>query len=422
MDFDMAKDILKNRYIDAGLELVDEHPTELFFKCTGRNTKVFRISQEEISEYLDCEQLRPTLQVLPVECSICSPIYREHLVDVSEYDRRHLYQLRDRVFTFGEPNSERLHAEIGFASSLFVNFFRFNDACFRLSEDRVQRLYLNRERNEDAVEMRDALYRPLTIRVYNIRAADVESALSLSTSIIDACLFELSYLKNLTLTLQEEWPRHQPKERPFQFGEHISGDQLQFTRVVYNPDIVRFYQHGMSAGDPVNQFLSFYHVLEYFFVTVADAQLYEKLSRRINDPKFSTSSTNLDRIIQDTLTHKRETDETEMLKLVLGKYLDTTELIEFIRAYEEYLDERIYTKKRSLFDETVEVVLDSGHVVSNIAKRVKIIRNALVHSSDRYDRKQIFVPTSDAEKMIRREVPLIQYIAEKVIIASARQP
>jgi hypothetical protein len=178
----------------------------------------------------------------------------------------------------------------------------------------------------------------------------------------------------------------------------------------------------MSAGDPVNQFLSFYHVLEYFFVTVADAQLYEKLSRRINDPKFSTSSTNLDRIIQDTLTHKRETDETEMLKLVLGKYLDTTELIEFIRAYEEYLDERIYTKKRSLFDETVEVVLDSGHVVSNIAKRVKIIRNALVHSSDRYDRKQIFVPTSDAEKMIRREVPLIQYIAEKVIIASARQP
>jgi hypothetical protein len=153
--------------------------------------------------------------------------------------------------------------------------------------------------------------------------------------------------------------------------------------------------------------------------SVSDEQLYNKLSRRINDPKFSTSSSNLDRIIQDTLTHKRETDETEMLKLVLNKFVDEGELIAFIKEYETWLDENLYTKKRSMFGENIEVKADSGHVVGNVAKRVKIIRNALVHSSDRYERNQRYIPTTSAENMIRQEVPLMKYLAEKVIIASA---
>src|SRR4030095_12775326 len=139
-----------------------------------------------------------------------------------------------------------------------------------------------------------------------------------------------------------------------------------------------------------------------------------------NDPKFTTTPAHLNRLIQDTLDHKRETDETEMLKLVLSKFVDESELIEFIKAYETYVNDSLFTKKRSIFGEEVEVKLASGHVVGNIAKRIKIIRNALVHSSDRHERKERYIPNASSENMIKRELPLMKFLAERVIIASAK--
>jgi hypothetical protein len=416
MEFDEAKNALKTNYVDAGFELTDEHRTELFFRYPGMGEVPIRVSEDDIKEYAACEALRPALEPLPVECSICGPDYREHMLDFPDAGRRrHLAMARDGVFVFGEPAADALYAEVGQASALFVNHFRFDEAFRQASRDRIHRFYLPNA----SPEMRDMLFRPLTVRVYNLQAPNVETALKHSTPIVDACLFELSYLTGITLVLAEEWPRRHPRRAPFQFGELVRGHELPLPRVNFNPDIVRFYQQGMSTDDPVNQFLSFYRVLEYYFVEVSDEQLYEKLSRRINDPRFTTAPTHLDRIIQDTLTHRRETDEIEMLKLVLSKFVEEADLIEFIKAYEEYLNDHLYTRKRSIFGESIEVKAESGHVIGNLAKRVKVIRNALVHSSDRYERNQRYVPTASAESMISREIPIMKYLAEKVIIGTA---
>jgi hypothetical protein len=391
VNFDEAKDTLRDGYLQVGLELIAEHPTELFFRSGRSGREVdFVICEEEISEFA-----------------------------MAEYDRVPYGFVRDTDFTFGEPNDITPYVEIGQASMLFSDFFRFDEACLQLSMQRIRRPFPRWRDEKEPVEMRSVLHRPLTIRVYNLQASTPDAALERSSPIVDGCLFELSYLKNITLTLEEEWPRRRPRVRPFQFGDTFEGSELPLPQAVFNRDVVRFYQRGMSTVDPVNQFLSFYHVLEYYFLAVSDERLYQKLSRRLNDPKFSATPSNLDRMIQDTLDHKRETDETEMLKLVLSKFVDEAELIEFIKAYEEYLDDRMYSRRRSVFGESVEVRLEAGHVIGNLAKRIKIIRNALVHSSDRYERQQRYVPTSRAEDMIRREIPLMKYLAERVVIASA---
>jgi hypothetical protein len=267
--------------------------------------------------------------------------------------------------------------------------------------------------------MQDLLYRPLTVKIHNIGASSVDAAIRRSTPMIDACLFQLAYFRNQVLRLENEWPGHRPRARPFRFEEPPSAFQLPLPRVSFEPDLVRFYQRGVAADDAVIQFLSFYHVLEYFFVSVSDEQLYDKLGRRIKDPKFSPTPQQLDRIIQDTLEHKRLSDETEMLKRVLRKFVDETDLLDFIEAYEEYLQDNRLTKKRSVFGETIEIRLQPGHVIGNLAKRLKTIRNALVHSSDRHERKQRYVPGSKSEEFVEKEIPLIQYLAERVIIASA---
>jgi len=168
------------------------------------------------------------------------------------------------------------------------------------------------------------------------------------------------------------------------------------------------------------QFLTFYQILEYFFIKVSDELLYQKISCQLNDPKFKTTKTrNLDHLIHIIEEHKRTNNETEMLKNVLKKFIDDSDIIKFIQAYEAYIGKNLYTKKRTLFGEEITQANKTGHIFGNIAKIIKTVRNALVHSSDRYERYERHIPFSESTEIVRNEIPLVKFLAEKVIIASA---
>jgi hypothetical protein len=278
---------------------------------------------------------------------------------------------------------------------------------------------IGRSRERDNRDLGDFLYTPTTIKVIGLRESSAENAARKALELIEGCLFNLAYLKGLSLVLEEELPRRQAIGNRFRYEEMDSGSDLPLPRSRINRDVARFYQRGMAVDDPVNQFLSFYQVLEYFFLAVSDEELYRKLSSVLHDPMFNTKPRQLDKLIQATLSHKRESDETEMLRLVLAKHVDEGELIAFIGAYEEHLSDKWFTKKRKLFGEDNEVRATVGHVIGNVARRIKLIRNALVHSSDRYNRQENFVPTRAAEAEIRKEVLLVKFVAEKVIIGSS---
>lgn len=108
-----------------------------------------------------------------------------------------------------------------------------------------------------------------------------------------------------------------------------------------------------------------------------------------------------------------------MLKNVLNKFVDETELMDFINSYEKHIEDKLYTKKHTRFGEEIEVKLEKGHVIGNVAKIIKTIRNALVHSSDTYERNLRHVPFSKSTEIVKREIPLVKFLAERVIIASA---
>lgn len=404
MDFDEAKKIFKDHYSKAGFKLVDERPNELFFKYSG---VTLRISEDDIMDYADSEDFRSTLETCPVECSMCSPTYREQMV----YPLNTRFSFPMNEFVFGDSSGDDLYVEIGLATMQFVNYFRFDKTILQLCQEKIGIV--------PSLDIQH-LYRPPTIRVYNINEPSVEKALKRSNDIISSCLFRLSYLKNIPLGLAEEWSTSQLKDEKFSYDEPVSGQRFQLPSTNFNSEIIQFYQLGMSSDIPVLQFLAFYQVLEYFFVIVSDEKLYNRLSQRLNDPKFNyTSHKHLDHIIQDVHDHKY-IDETEMLKNVLKKFVDETELMEFIEAYEKHLGRNLYTKRRDVFGENVQVSLSRGHVLGNIATTIKAIRNALVHSSDRYERSPRHIPFSESTKIVKLEIPLIKFLAEKVIIASAK--
>ena len=280
-------------------------------------------------------------------------------------------------------------------------------------------MHRNPNTTEDYININDLQRRPITIKVINFNAPDIETAVQKSDAIIESCLFQLSYMKHITGLPAEEWPMKRETAQPFYFEEPVRDNKMDFPRIICNSDVLRFYQRGMSTDDPVLRFLSFYQVLEYYFLEVSDELLYDKLARRLKDPKFTISTKDLDGIIVEVTKHKGETDETEMLKVVLNKYLDDEILINFIEAYESHFSEKIYTKKQNIFGTDLEVKLQSGHISGNLAKRIKTVRNALVHASDRYERSERYIPNRENEAIVKREVPLLKFLAEKVMIASS---
>lgn len=417
MTLEEVKEKFKQAYTREWLEVVDEHEDEIFFNSSsGFMTKA---SSEDIRSYLDFEARRSTYIHKPFETCLSSKDHYEQIISSGNRYDPLLNIRRGEKITFGNPENDPVYVEISEASSDYKNYLRFNEYFIMRTLERL-RMNGRHRRDVQTRDIGDYLYAPLTIKVIGLSETSPERLAEKSLEIIEGCLFNVSYLKGIALVLEEELPHRQVVGNDFKYEDHDFGTELPLPRSSVNRDVARFYQRGMVVEDAINQFLSYYQVLEYFFLSVSDEELYRKLTTIYNDPGFKSAPKYLDKVIQSTLNHKRESDETEMLRLVVSKHVPEEDIMQFISAYEEHLNEKLFTKKRKMFGEFTEVRLTAGHVIGNVSKRVKLIRNALVHSSDRYNRNENFVPTRQAELEIRKEVPLVKFLAEKVIISTAQ--
>jgi hypothetical protein len=147
--------------------------------------------------------------------------------------------------------------------------------------------------------------------------------------------------------------------------------------------------------------------------------LSDRLVALISDTSFSGRRRDVDRIISTVRGQDAKADETEMLRSVIEKYVDEDELISFIKKFELDAGSSLYTKQRKVFGESFSIQDKRGHAISNAAKLLKHVRNAIVHSSDRYKREDCHIPLSDTEFIIGDYIPILKFIAEKVIFGTA---
>lgn len=419
MDFAEARNALINGYANSSVTVRDEGAPELTANLAGID---FKITEAEIEQFASNRTALEDASVAPIECSYCSPTTREQLVRPVDLVRgRLLLPVGSRDYTFrrgDDPASPTVR--IGPASDMFVDFFRFEPAYLDLTNRRMRSAYVDlREVKKET--FRHFLHRPATVQVTGLTEETTTAAVIASTELINAALFTMSYLKGIPYRLMEHWPPNvaQARPRPFPARDRIGGFLLELPPVRYNDDLLRFYQLGIGTEIPELQYLAFYQVLEYFFVQVADETLYATLRARIANPAFRAVPRYLDQIIQDVLSHAKTTDETEMLKLVIAKYVPDSQLGDFIVRYEEHLGEKWYTRRRDRFGVPLEVKIQAGHLAGNVAAVVKTVRNALVHSSDRFERIGRHVPFSESSELVKTEVPLLKFVAEAVIIGSA---
>lgn len=236
---------------------------------------------------------------------------------------------------------------------------------------------------------------------------------------VKACLFALAYQRDESWELSHEikskgliYPRSSPD----------ASDVLEIPRASYHDAAVTFYKVAKSSQFPSQVFIAYYHILEFHFLRVADESLFNAVCAQLNNPNFRSTYENVTRLLAAIKRNDNTSNEKDMLLGVLRKYVAEEEFIEFINDLETQAGEKHFTKpKQAFFGERYSIGLDKGHALSSGATVVKHIRNALVHSSDKYSREDCFLPLSESEDVVLRYLPIVQFMAERVIFATAKR-
>ncbi|MGW0877852.1 hypothetical protein ACWD3Z_46490 [Streptomyces sp. NPDC002740] len=206
----------------------------------------------------------------------------------------------------------------------------------------------------------------------------------------------------------------------------VKDGEIDAPRMTYKSDLVHHYQLAVSAESPLLAYLSFYHVAEHFFEKVYNDDLIEQVRLKIADPAFSLKrSRDVSGVIKVVSNAQKKTrdeggvDEQKALALVLKRFVNLTKLVDDLDEYDPHIVQHYRSAVASFSDaNTVDLRgIQVGEVLSSLAKRIYKTRNSLVHAKDGA-RPKYFPFTNDEE--LAREVPLMRFCAEQIIISDGR--
>ena len=231
---------------------------------------------------------------------------------------------------------------------------------------------------------------------------------------IQSCLVKMAVERHACF----EFYKPRDRKSVIFLGESTEGDSA-IPRVSYEKNVVNYYMVARSSPFASQSFLAYYHVLEYYFLKVAEDALHHQLRTLISKTTFKANTDGIDRLISLVRRQNNQDNETEMLRKVLQRFVDESDFIAYVKAIEADHGSSLYTKTRQVFGEKSNISPTEGHALSNAAKVLKHIRNAIVHSSDRYKREECHIPLSDTENTIEEFIPIVRFFAEQVIFGSS---
>lgn len=209
---------------------------------------------------------------------------------------------------------------------------------------------------------------------------------------------------------------------------------------IYNADLIIHFKKAMTTEDISTKYLSFYHILEYFFDSLYNKNIVNSVRSWYNDPQFDLSD---DQTILEWVDSIRrfkgksiedgQGNETEAFKFVLKEFVQFDKIKSKLKNYTKdklLTDYGITIEENNLLEfykrNTVNYLGDGLKIdfsndekmLTTIQKRVYAIRNSLVHSKDSYKLK--FYNPYDDEKALMKELFLIKLLAIEIITASSQ--
>ncbi len=192
-----------------------------------------------------------------------------------------------------------------------------------------------------------------------------------------------------------------------------------------NPEVLEFYSMALAAEDPFTIYISFYHIIEYYFDEIYQKKLVDDMKEKITSPDFSYKDDKKLLELASFVSKRMKSDdeagkgnELESLKYVLATFAPIEELKNKLNEINPTLVQ-FYSDKSVSFAGKQQLKIawnDMEGVYSSLAKRIYAIRNALVHSKSGQNDK-LYKPLKH-KAILYKELPLIRVVAELIITKS----
>ncbi len=228
----------------------------------------------------------------------------------------------------------------------------------------------------------------------------------------EAALFNLAYGGKVLLSLVRSWDRGRRHLRRGKIQD------VQFPQRTYNSDLVSYYQLGLGSDSLLLAYLAFYKILEHFFPTVTELGLQKRLAERLVAPEFShTKATQLRQLAHIVRKYDQRMDEEKMLSAVIEHFFPADEIRDWVTAFEGEA-KRYFTVPQEVLGQSLTLDLSGDQLAPSLAKRIYHIRNGLVHNKE--GELARFIPYSGQEAELLAEIPIVQFLAEQIIVKSGK--
>ncbi|WP_010326164.1 hypothetical protein [Acinetobacter johnsonii] len=200
----------------------------------------------------------------------------------------------------------------------------------------------------------------------------------------------------------------------------IDNQILSIPLYSFEDEAMAFYKLAKSSTYPSQKFLHYYHVMEFFFLKTSESELHKIIEAKVANPSYLHKDNAISEIINSVKKFDLRSDEEEKLRLVLKSSTENEALLHFIANSQNHLKEK-YSKSKKIFGKDISIRFEHDHIIGNIAKVIKHLRNALVHSSDLYNREECYVPFSSCEDIYAEFTELMDYLALDVLSSNAKK-
>jgi len=254
-------------------------------------------------------------------------------------------------------------------------------------------------------------------RVYTIRVStSSESTLGRTSQrmhdLAEAGIFHFAFGQGIAISFTQSW------ERTSYWIGRKEKDSIQFPLRTYNSELVSYYNLALSSESLVLGFLALYKILEYFYTSVSENALHQKIRDLLVAPDFvHTKPKKLRELVRSIRQFDTRLDELATLKLTLSSYFDRADLRLWVERYES-ANGPYFTQPVTVFGTEMKLDLSDNTIISNLATRIYAIRNALVHNKEGEISR--FIPYTGQEETLQKEVQILLHIAEQLIIKTGK--
>lgn len=264
----------------------------------------------------------------------------------------------------------------------------------------------------------------LTLRLEGYSVKQHDKALGILESTADSVFMQLDLVVGLPFALARDRQNRVFTRR--NRGALKAIESMAFPQQEYDRGPVSLYQYGRSAeGMPLLQFLAFYQVAEFYYPTYSDADARRRVRNVLKDPKFRESrETDIGRLLLIIQSKGNKFgSERAQLKATVNECVDAPGLLEFVHAdpkRSEYFTE--YPRK----GRHARINMQSGNddLLDEVAARLYDIRCEIVHTKDTSDdlgtERARLLPFSAEADQLEHDIALMQFVAQRVLIASSR--